>query len=128
MRKFNRILAASVSAAALMGALAVATPAMAQDDDEPEVKKEMTGKELAFDRGKGNCLACHMIAGGDQPGTIAPPLVAMKARYPDRTALFNVIWDPRTKFGPGTIMPPIGAHGILTKDEVEKVVDFVHSL
>lgn len=127
MRKFNRILAASVSAAALMGALAIATPAMAEDDDN-DAKKEMSGKELAFNRGKGNCLACHMIAGGDQPGTIAPPLVAMKARYPDRQALFNVVWDPRSKFGPGTIMPPIGAHGILSKDEVEKVVDYVHSL
>ncbi|MEW6692876.1 MAG: sulfur oxidation c-type cytochrome SoxX [Halothiobacillaceae bacterium] len=125
MRKIDRILAASVSAAALMGALAVATPAMAQENGE---KKEMTGKELAFNNSKGNCLACHMIAGGDQPGTIGPPLIAMKQRYPDRKALYDVIYDPRTKFGPHTIMPPIGAHGILSKDELEKVVDFIHSL
>jgi sulfur-oxidizing protein SoxX len=125
MRKIDRILAASVSAAALMGALAVATPAMAQENGE---KKEMTGKELAFNNSKGNCLACHMIAGGDQPGTIGPPLIAMKQRYPDRKALYDVIYDPRTKFGPQTIMPPIGAHGILSKDELEKVVDFIHSL
>lgn len=125
MRKIDRILAASVSAAALMGALAVATPAMAKENGE---KKEMTGKELAFNKSKGNCLACHMIAGGDQPGTIGPPLVAMKQRYPDRKALYNVIYDSRTKFGPHTIMPPIGAHGILSKDELEKVVDFIHSL
>ncbi|MGD9709916.1 MAG: sulfur oxidation c-type cytochrome SoxX [Halothiobacillaceae bacterium] len=125
MRKIDRILAASVSAAALMGALAVATPAMAQENGE---KKEMTGKELAFNKSKGNCLACHMIAGGDQPGTIGPPLIAMKQRYPDRKALYDVIYDPRTKFGPQTIMPPIGAHGILSKDELEKVVDFIHSL
>jgi sulfur-oxidizing protein SoxX len=126
MRKIDRILAASVSAAALMGALAVATPAMAQENGE--AKKEMTGKELAFNSSKGNCLACHMIAGGDQPGTIGPPLIAMKQRYPDRKALYDVIYDPRTKFGPHTIMPPIGAHGILSKDELEKVVDFIHSL
>ncbi|MFZ5465714.1 MAG: sulfur oxidation c-type cytochrome SoxX [Pseudomonadota bacterium] len=126
MRKIDRILAASVSAAALMGALAVATPAMAQENGEE--KKEMTGKELAFNNSKGNCLACHMIAGGDQPGTIGPPLIAMKQRYPDRKALYDVIYDPRTKFGPHTIMPPIGAHGILSKDELEKVVDFIHSL
>jgi len=126
MRKIDHILAASVSAAALMGALAVATPAMAQE--KGEAKKEMTGKELAFNKSKGNCLACHMIAGGDQPGTIGPPLVAMKQRYPDRKALYDVIYDPRTKFGPHTIMPPIGAHGILSKDELEKVVDFIHSL
>jgi sulfur-oxidizing protein SoxX len=126
MRKIDRILAASVSAAALMGALAVATPAMAQENGE--AKKEMTGKELAFNSSKGNCLACHMIADGDQPGTIGPPLIAMKQRYPDRKALYDVIYDPRTKFGPHTIMPPIGAHGILSKDELEKVVDFIHSL
>lgn len=127
MRKIDRILAASVSAAALMGALAVATPAMAQENGKA-AKKEMSGKEIAFDRGLGNCLACHMIMGGDQPGTIGPPLIAMKQRYPDRKALYDVIYDPRTKFGPQTIMPPIGAHGILSKDELEKVVDFIHSL
>ncbi|MEF3193081.1 MAG: sulfur oxidation c-type cytochrome SoxX [Halothiobacillaceae bacterium] len=125
MRKIDRILTASVSAAVLMGALAVASPAMAQEKDK---KKEVTGKELAFNKSKGNCLACHMIAGGDQPGTMGPPLVAMKQRYPDRKALYDVIYDPRTKFGPHTIMPPIGAHGLLSKDELEKVVDFIHSL
>lgn len=88
----------------------------------------MTGKEIAFDRGKGNCLSCHMIADGEQPGTIGPPLIAMKQRYPDRKALYDVIYDPRGKFGPHTIMPPIGAHGILSEDEMEKVVDFIHSL
>ncbi|MFZ5578842.1 MAG: sulfur oxidation c-type cytochrome SoxX [Pseudomonadota bacterium] len=124
MRTITRILAASVSATALIGALAVATPAMAEEKAE---KKEPTGKEIAFNNSKGNCLACHMIAGGDQPGTMGPPLLAMKARYPDRKALYDVIYDPRTKF-PGTAMPPIGAHGILTKDELEKVVDFIHSL
>lgn len=122
MRRIDRILAASVSAAALLSALAIATPAMAQE------KKEMTGKEIAFDKGKGNCLACHMIMGGDQPGTMGPPLIGMKARYPDRQALYDVIWDPRTKFSHYTSMPPIGAHGILSKDEMEKVVDFIHSL
>ena len=32
------------------------------------------GKKVAFDRKKGNCLACHMIAGGELPGNIGPPL------------------------------------------------------
>jgi len=111
--------------ALLVGSLALSGHAIAADAKAPA--KEMTGKELAFNASKGNCLACHMIAGGDQPGTMGPPLIAMKARYPDRQALFEVVWDPRHKF-PNTAMPPIGAYGILSKDEVNKVVDFVHGL
>lgn len=110
--------------ALLAGSFAVSGFAQA---DATTPAKEMTGKELAFDASKGNCLACHMIAGGDQPGTMGPPLIAMKARYPDRAALYEVIWDPRKKF-PNTAMPSIGAHGILTKDELNKVVDFVWGL
>ncbi|MBN4668913.1 sulfur oxidation c-type cytochrome SoxX, partial [Pandoraea nosoerga] len=30
------------------------------------------GQKLAFDRGKGNCLTCHVIKGGELPGTIGP--------------------------------------------------------
>ena len=111
--------------ALLAASLALSGTAIAADAKAPA--KEMTGKELAFDASKGNCLACHMIAGGDQPGTMGPPLLAMKARYPDRQALFDVIWDPRKKF-PNTAMPPIGAHGILSTDEINKVVDFIHGL
>ena len=111
--------------ALLVSALALSGQALAADEKAPA--KEVTGKELAFDASKGNCLACHMIAGGDQPGTMGPPLIAMKARYPDRAALYEVIWDPRKKF-PNTAMPPLGAHGILSKDEINEVVDFIHGL
>ncbi len=111
--------------ALLVGSIALSGHALAADEKAPA--KELTGQELSFDASKGNCLACHMIAGGDQPGTMGPPLIAMKARYPDRQALFEVVWDPRHKF-PNTAMPPIGAYGILSKDEVNKVVDFVHGL
>ena len=54
------------------------------------------GKEIAFDRMKGNCLACHMIEGGNLPGNIAPPLIAMKGRYPNKEDLRKQIWDPRS--------------------------------
>lgn len=85
------------------------------------------GKELAFDRAKGNCLACHMIAGGVSPGNIGPPLIAMKARFPERETLREQIWDPMVK-NPLSVMPPYGRHKILTDDEFEKVVDFIWSL
>lgn len=85
------------------------------------------GKKLAFTRSKGNCLACHMIKGGDSPGTIAPPLLMMKTRFPDKQALKAQIWDA-SKRNPETSMPLFGRYEILTEDEVDKVVDFIYSL
>ncbi len=88
--------------------------------------KEETGQDVAFGRKAGNCLACHMIPGGNLPGNIGPPLIAMKARYPNKSDLRAVIYDPTKKF-PHTIMPPFGKHGILTSAQIDKLVDFIHS-
>ncbi|MCP4287826.1 MAG: sulfur oxidation c-type cytochrome SoxX [Gammaproteobacteria bacterium] len=85
------------------------------------------GKKVAFDRKKGNCLACHMIAGGSLPGDIGPPLIAMKARFPDKADLRAQIWDSTVK-NPNTIMPPFGKHRVLTEKEVDLVTEFIHSL
>ena len=51
------------------------------------------GREVAFDRKKGNCLACHQMEGGDLPGNIGPPLVAMKYRFPERAKLRAQIFE-----------------------------------
>lgn len=85
------------------------------------------GKKVAFDRKKGNCLACHMIPGGSLPGNIGPPLVAMKARFPSKADLRAQIWDATVK-NPNTIMPPFGKHQILTEKEVDLVTEFIHTL
>lgn len=85
------------------------------------------GKALVFDRKKGNCLSCHIIAGGTLMGTTAPPLVQMQARFPDKSKLYDQIWDARSR-NPYTIMPPLGSHGILTREEVEAVVDYLYTL
>jgi len=85
------------------------------------------GKKVAFDRKKGNCLACHMMDDGALPGNIGPPLVAMKARYPNKADLRAQIWDP-TVANPNTIMPPFGKHRILSEKEVDLVTEFVYSL
>ena len=85
------------------------------------------GKKIAFDRKKGNCLACHMVADGVSPGNIGPPLIAMKARFPDRDVLREQIWDAGIK-NPNTMMPPFGKHRILTEKEIDLVTDFIHSL
>ncbi len=85
------------------------------------------GKQLAFDRSKGNCLACHAIDGGESPGNIGPELSNMKHRYPNKNLLRKRIWD-ETQFNPITVMPPFGKHHILTENEIDQVVDFIHSL
>lgn len=86
-----------------------------------------SGKKVAFDRKKGNCLACHMIADGALPGNIGPPLVAMQARFPDKAELRAQIWDS-TAANPNTIMPPFGKHRILTEQEVDLVTEFIYTL
>ena len=85
------------------------------------------GKKVAFDRKKGNCLGCHMIADGALPGNIGPPLIAMKARFPSKADLRAQIWDPTVK-NPNSIMPPFGKHQILTEKEVDLITEFIYSL
>ena len=85
------------------------------------------GKEVSLDRKKGNCLTCHQMAGGTLAGNIGPPLIAMKARYPDKAKLRADIWD-MTKRSPHTMMPPFGKHGVLTESEIDAVTEYVHSL
>ena len=57
--------------ALVVGALASASPAWSQS-------AVSEGQKLAFDRSKGNCLTCHVIKGGDLPGTIGPELKDIK--------------------------------------------------
>ena len=85
------------------------------------------GERIAFDRRKGNCMACHMMAGATLAGNSGPPLLAMQARFPDKAKLRAQIWDA-TKSNPKSVMPPFGRHEILTEDEIDKVVEFIYSL
>ena len=85
------------------------------------------GQKIAFDRGKGNCLTCHEIKGGDLPGTIGPALKDIKSKYPDRNALVAIVTD-ETKRNPQTVMPPFGRNRILTEKEIDAVVDFLQTL
>ncbi len=84
------------------------------------------GETLAFDRSKGNCLTCHEIKGGDSPGNVGPPLSDMKSRFPDRNQLAAIIFD-ETKHNPQTVMPPFGRNLILTKQDIESVIDFLYT-
>jgi sulfur-oxidizing protein SoxX len=110
----------AIALALMIGALASASPALAQS-------AVAEGQKLAFDRGKGNCLTCHDIKGGDLPGTIGPPLKDLKSKYPDRNELIAIVTD-ETKRNPQTVMPPFGRNRILTEQEIQAVVDFLQTL
>ena len=104
----------------LIGAAAPVSPANAQS-------AAAEGQKLAFDRGKGNCLTCHEIKGGDLPGTIGPALKDIKSKYPDRNDLVAILFD-ETRRNPQTVMPPFGRNRILTEQEINAVVDFLQTL
>jgi len=123
MRKLHHVAAAcAISAIMLSGTvLAQATAAAA---------KEPTGKELAFNNKKGNCLACHgmpTVPDAQSTGLYGPPLIAMSARFPNKAQLRARIWDA-TAFNPSSSMIPFGKHGVLTEAEIDKVTDFVYGL
>jgi sulfur-oxidizing protein SoxX len=111
------------AAAALVAALAL--PGAGWADAATDAMIE-AGKKIAFDRNTGNCLACHHIDGGEAPGTIGPPLIAMNVRFPSKDKLRAQIWDA-TVANPESPMPPFGSHQILTDREVDQVVEFIWS-
>jgi len=85
------------------------------------------GKSIAMNKKTGNCLACHQFAGAKLPGNIGPPLVAMKARFPDKAQLRALIWD-KTASNPNTAMPPFGKYKILKESDIDAITEFVHTL
>jgi len=116
----------SIASAMLIGASLSTTAVMAKEETAA-VNPLAEGKKLSFERKKGNCLACHMIKDGVAPGNIAPPLIVMKTRFPDREVLKSQIYDASKK-NPETIMPLFGRYEVLSADELDKVVDYIHSL
>ena len=96
---------------------------LAQADDQMIEE----GRQIAFDKTKGNCLSCHTIPGGEAPGNISVPLVAMQTRFPDKGVLRQNVWN-QPQFRPHAMMPPFGKHHILTEGEIDKIVEFLYTL
>ncbi len=124
MRNPAKLIAAASSIAVLLGSLALTAPGVAVAADDALVAK---GKKIAENRKKGNCFACHDYKGAHLPGNVGPPLVAMKARFPDKAKLRAQIWDA-TKANPNTMMPPFGRHEILSEKEIDAVTEWVWTL
>lgn len=141
MRKLHQVIAAcAIGTVALLGSvLAADAPALKADATKaatPAAKveapkaKEETGKDIAFNNKKGNCLACHAmptVPDAVSAGMYGPPLIAMKARFPDKAKLRAQIWDA-TATNPFSSMIPFGKHKVLTEQEIDKVTDFVYGL
>ena len=106
---------------ALLIALLVsaATAASAQDP--------APGQAVAFDRSKGNCLACHTMRGSDVPSNVGPELIDLKSKYPDRADLVAILQNEEAR-NPQTSMPAFGRNLILSHQEIEQIVDFLYTL
>jgi sulfur-oxidizing protein SoxX len=124
MGESTKVVAVACSLAVLAGGLSLTVPQTASAADAETIKK---GKEVAVDRRKGNCLACHMMDDGEAPGNIGPPLVAMKARFPDPAKLRAQIYNPMSN-NPNTRMPPYGLYGIVSDDEIDAIVAYLYTL
>jgi L-cysteine S-thiosulfotransferase len=117
-----RLITTAACVAALLGVFA--TPVVQAASQAEMIAK---GKQVAFNRKLGNCLTCHVIAGGTAAGNIGPALVSMKLRFPDKKALRAQIWNSNVK-NPQSMMPPFGKNNILTEKQIDEVVEFIYSL
>ncbi len=138
MRK-SRLLFATLGAVVLItGGLAISQSAnagaslpdekMCKDKDKlADANNATKGACVILERKKGNCISCHNIAGASNVGNVAPPLVDMAKRFPDKAKLRAQIWDA-TAVNPKSSMPPFGRHKILTEKEVDQVTEFVSTL
>jgi sulfur-oxidizing protein SoxX len=109
----------------LIGASATFT--LSGDTIETETTRIGEGEKLTFDRNMGNCLACHAVGIGKGPGNLAPPLFEMKERFPDIDKLTRQISNSLLS-NQDSVMPPFGLHGILSEDEISKIVDYLYTL
>ena len=136
MRKTASIILGASTTALLLGSLLTAPVSLAQgsapksavcdNKEAPPTDAVTMGGCVAIARTKGNCQACHQIA-GIAHGDLAPPLVAMKQRFPDKAKLRAQIWDA-TAANPNSAMPPFGRHGIVSEKDVDNIVEWLLTL
>lgn len=136
MRKTATVILGVGTAALLFGSLIAAPTAMAQgkapdskvcnDKEKPPTDAVTLGGCNATDRTKGNCTACHMISGAIH-GNLAPPLVSMKQRFPDKAKLRAQVWDA-TASNKHSVMPPYGRHSIISEKDIDNIVEFLLTL
>ena len=87
------------------------------------------GRALFLSRSKGPCTGCHLIPGDDvwPAGNVGPDLSTIADRRLTDDYLYQQIHDPRVVF-PQTSMPPWGAVGAFTPEEIVHLVAFMQTL
>jgi L-cysteine S-thiosulfotransferase len=108
LRQSHFVLAAAIGG--ILGALGPA-PASAA----PDAKKLVAA----------NCEQCHEVKGITDFGNVGPSLIGLKDRYPERKDVVAIVSD-ETKRNQETVMPPFGRNLILTKEEIETIVDYLY--
>ena len=140
MRKSLSIVAVA-GAVLLAGNIAMMPVAIAGDalPTDKECKKlekpdaATKGWCTMINRKKGNCLACHDVVTKRFPaalpaaGNIGPPMVSMKARFPDKAKLRAQIWDA-TVANPNSSMLPFGRHKIISESDIDNIVTFLYTI
>ena len=86
----------------------------------------LRGKQLANDRSKGNCVACHLMKDAEQPGTKGPDLSIYGTWGRDDDEAYALVYDMRWR-NPDTVMPPFGTNQILNDQELRDVIAFLRS-
>jgi sulfur-oxidizing protein SoxX len=108
-------------------ALPIATAA----DAPAGINNIEAGRTIAFNRAKGNCLACHALPGGNMAGNVGPALpmkdVTFQQMFQTKEKLVDFLGDPEKLF-PYANMPEFGKNKVLTHTELEQVADYLWSL
>lgn len=125
----NKKMIMVLCSAAVLQTYAIAAPAApvaATSQTNQLATVEMDPKVLFTDNNLGNCLACHAVVKHPEmvAGNIAPPFVAMKARFPNIGKLKAIIYDEQVN-NPDTIMPPFGRNKVLTAEQIDAVANYI---
>lgn len=110
------------------------TPILGAQEGKEGSSPAVMGGSATASVGKGQakaielCQACHQFEGAEQAGTVGPPFVAMKERFPDRAKLQAILYDAQVASKPHTMMPPFGRNGLISKQEIEQIIDFLYTL
>lgn len=84
------------------------------------------GQKIAEARNKGNCLACHVLKDGAQPGSRGPDLSRYGTNKRSDAETYAMVYDMRTR-NPDTLMPPFGTNAILAEQELRDVVAYLQA-
>lgn len=86
------------------------------------------GRQLVLSRKNGGtCVACHIVPGAKLAGNVGNDLSMLGENGYSDEYLFNYIYDAR-RFNPNTLMPPWGAHGLLSLEDIAHIVAYLKTL